>query len=177
MSYHFNEKASEACKAVVADLKAKGWKPLGEESCYGLVMGHDALPDLVAKIAYRAHDDGWVPFARHVMANPSPVFPEIYELEDHGDFVVATMERLAPLDYSNDALWSTYCTASSAVETEGDYWEREKASLPEALANGLQLVRDRFMSEWQLDLHSGNFMVRGSDLVVIDPLSYRRAVS
>ena len=173
--YTFNIYASADCKRAVQALIEAGYRRIGEDSAFGVVLAHSHLPDRVVKIAHRPKEDGWFPFIDHARRNPSPHLPVVHDYEEHETYAVAVLETLEPLDWETKrGAFETFNTASAASERRPEVWEQYRRVLPQRLGDDLQALRDAFLADWHFDLHAGNFMVRGDTLVVIDPLSYRR---
>ena len=173
--YTFNMFASADCKKAVQALIEAGYRRIGEDSAFGVVLAHSHMPDRVVKIAHRPKDDGWLPFIDHARNCPSEHLPTVYDYEEHETYAVAVLETLEPLDWrTNPGPSDTFNSASAAGERRPEVWEQYKRVLPPELGDVLQGLRDCFLEEWHFDLHAGNFMLRGDTLVVTDPLSYRR---
>lgn len=174
---YFENYASKECKAYVEELEEMGWKRLGEHSCYGVVFKHPDVPGYVHKVAFRPKEDGWVEFVKYALKNPNPHFPVVRGVRDYGSFFVADIERLQPVpNYSEHYVTGERIYDATSSAASGNLYAFEKLirCLSVPLAQAVTAIKDNFLKEWKVDLHAGNFMLRGDTLVMIDPLSWRR---
>ena len=171
---YFDQYASKECRAYVEALVADGWERMGQTSCYGIVLRHPDCPGHVHKVAFRAKDDGWVPFVKYAKDNPNPHFPVIRGIEDHGDFFVADIEKLSEMGCWGEDYETSEKVASACYSDNVNRVKSILSELTVPMARAVEAIRDNFKSDWKIDLHPGNFMKRGETLVVTDPLAWRR---
>lgn len=168
-------------------VKAQGKrvKSIGSGS-YGEVYA-DKGSDVVYKIGDAGDNDGYLAFIKVLgtQKKHNPFLPKIYGVRfirgksgDH-TFVVA-MERLTSLergmgnvcDWFEDELNGGYSLSYNANHVEKVLGV--KKTMPKPLKEALSVLRKARNSggynvDW--DLHSGNFMMRGKQIVVTDPLA------
>jgi len=173
---YFRDYAKPDCVEYVNRLIADGWERIGDFSCYGVVFRHPERPDRVHKVAYRAAEDGWVAFAKYALENPNPHFPTFLSFEEKGTFAVADIETLEEMESRGGSHYSDSREIATAVSSGSAARSKQILSrFSVDMARAVEGIRENFAEEWKVDLHSGNFMLRGDTLVLTDPLSYRRA--
>lgn len=176
------DKAFDAARGLV---KAQGkYRRIGS-GAYGTVYGLKNS-DVVYKVGDLSDNEGYLEYIKELAKckKHNPYTPRIYGVriykakeddcwgDDAGAFVVA-MEKLKPSKRGMHRIVSWFCD-----ELEDNY-RRDPApaelgiKFPPALTEVLALLRraaDRCSyASW--DLHGGNFMVRGDQVVVTDPLA------
>lgn len=178
--YYAHKEGSPEVIAYMERLLADGWQRFGMPSSWGCVFAHPDKPDMVHKVAFAPNKDGWVAYAKWLVCgdgdNLNPHFPRISNLDDHGKFVVADIERLEELNLmKNMRVQSEYSAASdAAVVPKNSTASVILQGMSLDLANAIMDLRQEFFGKWTMDVHSGNFMLRGETLVLTDPLSYMR---
>jgi hypothetical protein len=168
-------------KSVMDKLKAQGQQRLGA-GAFGSVWGAEGT-DFVTKVTF-GNDWGYLRYLEMVQTAPhNPFFPRIHHVDVYmdrdGDTVlVIKMERL-------DKRWDSWGGAfDEAYEPfremareirqhsygiESHDWIDDNADLKQAL----DLIQQAHLSTGcAKDLHGGNFMMRGHQLVITDPLGY-----
>ena len=166
---------------------------------YGAVWSAKSS-DIVYKIGDAENNDGYLSFIK-VLAKQkthNPFFPKIYGLRYikranpyhslESTFVVA-MEKLNRLKDRNNAVTSFFNNELVDDEFDDEEFDDEeydnarkilgvKQIIPKPLKTALSVLREakklgnserRFGVVW--DLHEGNFMQRGNQIVITDPLS------
>ncbi|MBI1363626.1 MAG: hypothetical protein GC134_06545 [Proteobacteria bacterium] len=141
-------------------LEKKGWKRLGNgyfANVYATPCGRFAL-----KLARGGTAQGYDGYARYAMANPgNPYLPKVY-LHMKTEFGMMTLlERLRPM---GDALRDEYARICAALRSK-DMPDMKDSTALVSLLRHLHGFGDR------LDLHPTNFMARGKQLVITDPLA------
>jgi len=170
---YFHDYAKPDCVEYVKALLADGWQQIGDSSCYGVVFRHPDRPERVHKVAYRAHEDGWVAFAKYALANPNPHFPAILSFEEKGSFAVADIETLEEMPYGTHHSSDSEDVARAVRSNSSERAKSILSRFSVEMAQAVEAIRENFTEEWKVDLHSGNFMLRGDILVLTDPLSHR----
>lgn len=147
-------------RALCQWLEKKGWKRLGSgyfANVYATPCGRFAL-----KLARGGTPTGYDGFARYALANAhNPYLPKVY-LHLKTDFGLMTLlERLTPL---TEPLQAEYQRICDTLRGRAKADVRHNTALQTVLSH-LAPFGDR------LDLHPTNFMARGDQLVITDPLA------
>ena len=163
-------------------IHAQGAKTCLGSGCFGRVYG-SKKSKIVYKLGDARDNDGYLAYleilARQKQHNP--YLPQIYGVRfikdsKGNEYFVVAMERLQPLpskhfdvaDVMQDLITGSK-DSSSAEAIVGI-----KRSVPKQLVQAVRVVRDAYKSKQRYvnwDLHSGNFMLRGQQVVITDPLS------
>lgn len=123
------------------------------------------VPNLVLKVG-RSLTDGWLAYAAWCMTHPDPEpwMPRIHTL--HVDVnareVYAVMERLEPIEHRN----APDVVSSVRMIRDGSRPTTVAIDILRAVADGMGLSDN----EW-VDAHDHNWMMRGDELVLTDPLA------
>jgi hypothetical protein len=171
-------------QTIMDQLKAQHQKQLGA-GCFGSVWGAEGT-DYVTKVTF-GNDWGYLRYLEMIQTAPNnPYFPRIHHVDVYLDsegetIMVIKLERL-------DHRWESWGTAfnddyeqyrvqareinrhARGIETYD--WIEDNADLHQAL--GL-IQRAHKSSQCSLDLHGGNFMMRGHQLVITDPLGFQES--
>lgn len=126
---------------------------------------HKPGKEYVLKI-FSSRDYAYQDFLKLVMAHPNKHFPKIIgKLVKVSPSVYAV--RLEPLSSLTD--WEGYDAVrdymAGRLDDEQEQWLEERPELLDAL----RLITSE-LGEHSRDLHAGNVMMRGNDLVIIDPV-------
>jgi hypothetical protein len=147
---------------VIKSFMRKGFRLIGD-GCYAAVFESNCDPNLVYKVGNNASD----PYLAYIQANiNSPHFPRVHSvfIDYDNNYYIVTMERLEEIpDHKRTSVPSnirTQFTRESAVDPD-------MQSLVERVEALLSSCTD-----FKLDLHSGNIMMRGVVPVVTDPLAH-----
>lgn len=171
--------AAKSRDAFVDQLIADGFKYLNE-GCFGATFGRGK--SFIVKVGKegRAHRDGYVAYAEWLSSKAKetklPEFPQISHFSKHGseqestDWFVAIVERLEEMPDDGAPRETMHAIRQSA--SMGD--KVAEAKLPETARKAAAILREKFAKDWNFDLHAGNFMMRSSQVVITDPLSYPR---
>ena len=149
-------------------LRDKGWEPAGTGS-YAKVY---AKGNRVIKIAIG--DDAYDCFLSYVLANQNnPYLPKIYKVErfiaNHGStYTVVEMEKLSPIYQSRNRN-----QIREVTQMEEDFFYTHKYVWKKSKAYAFVAALMDYLREYvghRPDLHTGNVMMRGNQLVITDPL-------
>lgn len=125
-----------------------------------MCFSHSSAPGYAIKVCVREGDSSpaYMAWAR---ANPGPHVPRIHYLKRHGQYVVAVLDELHPMD----------CDAKRVYETHLDrYLERTSDHPANQVA---QRIRKFFDGACTFDLHPDNCMMdKNKQLVLTDPVSF-----
>lgn len=181
----------EAREVAEKMIKAQGkYRAIGS-GCYGTVYGSKDSK-VVYKVGDADNNVGYLSFIKVLSKQKkhNPYLPKVYGVrfikDKHGDevFVVA-MERLEPLargmgdvcDWFEDELVEKDRWGSDTKKVEEALGV--KKIVPKPLGEALTVLRKAYelsqsgkrcdQADW--DLHGGNFMMRGKQIVVTDPLA------
>lgn len=168
------EKASR--EDIVKALKAAGYKLLGA-GVFGEVYGSEKHNNVV-KLGKRgkADSDGYVAFAQRVHAGQygrdegrarSPSLPKIFHFKRRSSWYVAVLEKLTPLEGETEAERNSLLLIVQGTA------EAPK-NLPRYATAAAELVRDISREGWSVDMHAGNFLMRGKTVVITDPLAFKQ---
>lgn len=129
---------------------------------FSAVFEHPTDDSKVVKIGFDVKDS-WIGFALYTIEHPAPVFPAIDSLDMYPKYYVAVMEKLT-------AFRKADCPRLRGQEFPATNLERAQ------FARRLHRCADDMFNHFGIDssdLHSGNFMVRGSQIVITDPFACR----
>lgn len=124
------------------------------------VFSHPSAPGYAIKVCVRDGDSSpaYMAWAR---ANPGPHVPRIHYLKRHGQYVVAVLDRLSPMDYNARDVY--YKHLDRYLERTSDHPANQVA----------QRIRKFFDGACNFDLHSDNCMMdKNKQLVLTDPVSF-----
>lgn len=151
-------------------LESLGWKRIGK-GAYGRVYAHATYP-YVLKL-FQSNDDCYMDFLEYAKAHSSdPHLPKI-----RGKILLITdsiyavrLEKLSKLNSSlveklEKYFWRVLDASESVIS-----WEDLKDEYPEfeSLSETLKNIKES--TACVFDLHDGNFMMRGNQIVIIDPI-------
>lgn len=135
---------------------------------------------VVIKINKGKIDDSYIKFANFCRKENSPHLPKLGKIRKFGDYYVLAMEKL---ETSNSSDFNEMCDwideAARAVSTNlrGKQSVLD-AEVPEVYKSQkediIKVIRDMkslLDSDIDFDLHSGNIMLRGNTIVLIDPIA------
>ena len=167
-------------------IKAQGkYKYLGSGS-YGTVYGAKGS-NVVYKLGDASDNTGYIAFIKTLakQKTQNPFMPKVYGVrfikDENGDevFVVA-MERLQHLPRDKRTVVDFFCNEledDGNDLTQGEKMLGVKRLVPKPLKEALDILRIAHRnsgSGWDSagwDLHAGNFMMRGQQVVCTDPLA------
>lgn len=160
-----NEGMDEAYEA----LYTAGFEVLGN-GVYGVVIQDG---DKVLKF-FTACDEGYLAFLDICMAYPSPYLPEVYWLKDMGNGIFAvSLEYLDSYDnfIESNETNRTYKIIKHSVNRhrispEADEELQETLRIMFEHRQGLTSVANAYLC---VDIHDGNVMMRGEQMVITDP--------
>lgn len=124
------------------------------------VFSHPSAPGYAIKVCVRDGDSSpaYMAWAR---ANPGPHVPRIHYLKRHGQYVVAVLDRLSPMDHN----------ARNVYDEHLDRYLERTSDHPANLV--AQRIRKFFDGACSFDLHSDNCMMdKNKQLVLTDPVSF-----
>lgn len=179
-----------AYKAARAFIKEQGATRLLGSGAYGKVYSASGM-DRVFKIGEVEENAGYLAFVRQVIKDKTnnPLLPKIYSVKifasDGCKYFVVEMERLSSMKklQKNAAIafrdMLNVYGESSPMFSDGHKALGIQVHIPESISNAMSLLRRAYSNanrntcydsvEW--DLHFGNFMRRGNQLVITDPLA------
>jgi hypothetical protein len=153
-------------------LRQIGYKHAGA-GCFGTVFTRE---DSAIKMS-TGRADGWFDYATHItrykLADKCAAFPRIHWLAVARGFdgkpsaYRAEMEALQPITVDTKEAWQRMDYAVS-------YWNGYTGvNMDEATREALDYVRGWNKNHWDrcADLHAGNWMLRGDQLVLTDPIA------
>lgn len=124
------------------------------------VFSHPSAPGYAIKVCVRDGDSSpaYMAWAR---ANPGPHVPRIHYLKRHGQYVVAVLDELRPMD-------------GTARRVYEDNLDRYLSVTTDHPANQVaQRIRKFFDGACTFDLHPANCMMdKNKQLVLTDPVSF-----
>lgn len=156
--------------------RVRGWNTddveelLRDMSCDVLGSGASGIAiefeDCVVKV-FRANDYGYLAFLDIAMNCESPYLPKIYWFQQINKYCMAVaLEKLTPVSFS-DADYRQFSNMFYYVySAKGDKEQTELRDL-------IQITKENAKPDKYglcIDAHAGNFMRRGKQIVVIDPL-------
>jgi len=168
-------------KAEYLLLKA-GYKRLGD-GYFAKVYGR-ADADHVLKL-FKSRDTAYMAFVNMVMKNPNPHFPAFKGkmMKVTNDYYAIRMERLTPLP-DNTPLGPSFLLAAHMLkyilmvsgdedyqdEVYADFMEKLEDTQP-GITQACDLIGNKLLPTYLLDLHSANIMQRDNVIVITDPVS------
>jgi hypothetical protein len=153
-------------------LQQDGFKYLNS-GCFGATFGRGKK--FVVKVGKegKASGDGYVKYAEWLTSGKAPKlpeFPRISHFSRHGtkgcDWFVSIIERLEEMDRDDDEITTT-ADRMKDIAKHGV----ERDDIPETAKRAAQLIREKFAGECCIDMHYGNFMMRGKQIVITDPVA------
>lgn len=132
-----------------------GYDELGSGH-FSAVFAHPTDPSLVIKVGGDVKDS-WLGFAMYVHEHPASCFPRIEQIILHQNYYIAIMERLSK--------WRGEAGFPSSTHERIDWVSKR---LGEPAVRMFQVL-----GKYETDLHRGNFMMRGDELVLTDPYACR----
>lgn len=165
-------------------LGLKNFKPLGSGS-YAVVYGAKGH-DTVYKIGSVPHNtDGYLRYVTEItkMKKHNPFTPRLYTWwtftdgnDCDNDVFVISMERLKEIDETDDGVFEAVDVLENLVL--GVYQNRRpgenvlgvKVKVPAALNQIASIIMDLNDDRSNLDIHYGNIMMRGEQIVITDPV-------
>ena len=158
-------------------LRRAGYKQLGSGT-FAYVYAKQDAPNCLK--LFVAKDTAYIEFINLAMSNPNPHFPKfkgkLMKITNH--YYAIQMERLSPIDYvemrtmmyaidnyTSDIYYSGKASDASLANMEEV--EKKQPGITKACeAIATTITRGR-----SLDMHRGNFMMRGNVLVITDPVA------
>jgi hypothetical protein len=183
-SYHPYKEALELFEHFTEAAQKSGWILKGS-GAFGAVFWKAGKP-YVYKVffdpdtAYRTYiewclknqHNPFVPKVGKIIKVPgTDIFINKIELLTRADDNVSAVKKYIDYDYLEN------------VDKDSPFWRRSGmyvSSLEKALVSLYKNNRDfrdlidHLKEDWNFDVHWGNYMLRGEQLVVIDPIAYRR---
>lgn len=132
-----------------------GYDELGSGH-FSAVFAHPSDPSLVIKVGGDVKDS-WLGFAMYVHEHPASCFPRIEQIILHQNYYIAIMERLSKWRGEPGFPSSSY---------ERIDWVSKRLGEP-------AVRMFQVLGKYETDLHRGNFMMRGDELVLTDPYACR----
>lgn len=127
---------------------------------FAAVFSHKDAPGYAIKVCLREGDSSpaYLAWAR---ANPGPHVPRVHHLKRRGQYVVAVLDRLLPMD-------------SAAVDVFEEHLDRDLSKVTDHPVSAVaQRIRKFFDGACNFDLHHANCMMdRNYQLVLTDPVSF-----
>lgn len=170
-------------QTITEQLKAQRQRELGA-GCFGSVWGAEGT-DYVTKVTF-GNDWGYLRYLEMIQtAGHNPYLPRIHHVDVYMDsegetIMVIKMERLDNRwncwGEAYDADFECYRVQAKEIKRqaygiETYEWIEEDADLQQALD---LIHRAHLSSQCSKDLHDGNFMMRGHQLVITDPLGFQQ---
>ncbi len=148
---------------------------------FASVYQHPTIPDMVAKLY--DDDEAYDRYVEWCLSNQqNPFVPKIYSVHDYPEFKIVFMEKLKECDQSKFELWMKsefvlddltpgFISAKVLARTlQNRTFTDEKDARFLAVLDFVQ--QQILINDYELDLHSGNVMMRGKEFVITDPLSW-----
>lgn len=147
---------------------------------FGRVFGSRINKKIVYKIGEASTNTGYISYLKELSKQKkhNPFTPKIHAVRfvsgkgDTSAFIVC-MERLRELPYDGEEAADTLVDLIMGEKKKQDTYNLGiRMVLPSEIKSLVRMVRKaERVSEATLDLHYGNFMVRGRQIVVTDPLA------
>lgn len=154
-------------------LESKGVENLGS-GCYGCVYQHPTLPNVVAKIY--DYDDAYDHYINWCTKNQkNPYVPKIYSIHKCEKFTIVFLERLKEISLRTYMDWET--KISPFLLNTGSSRKKKNDLLSTPILrrdkNLKSIIEFLLKSEdlYRFDLHDGNIMLRGKQIVFTDPIA------
>ena len=165
-------------------IRAQGAETCLGSGAYGRVYGSNKS-DVVYKMGDASDNEGYLAFIKTLSKQKThnPYLPRIYGVRfikdsKGNEYFVVAMERLQSLPskyYRVAKLMDDMITEDNKDRNDAEVEKIVgiKRSVPKELTQAIRVLRAAYNSnkrnlDW--DLHSGNFMLRGRQVVVTDPL-------
>lgn len=162
-------------------VKTLNIKRLGS-GAYAHVFQHPHYSNVVVKV-FQGKDKVYKKYLKWVMAHQSNAYvPQIieavpYKVPGGESYTIVFMEKMTPMSTLKFRRWLRDVCGQDAVQAHHDYdWD----DLLEEMDSAILLSNDHDLREvWgcirsfgakHMDLHSGNVMLRGTQLVFTDPV-------
>lgn len=150
------------------DLSGKGFIHLGG-GYYSAVWEHPSCPGLAIKVTKEREDEASITYLAWARANPGPHVPKVYHLRRASELQVSVINKLYPLDSTNERLYGKYLRNMSDYGPASAYREVAHVCPVAAVAADIFEFFDGIVG-W--DLHSGNYMQDENGVMVItDPVT------
>jgi hypothetical protein len=187
---------AERLQEYVKRLKKLGIKQLGSGN-FADVFQHPTMPNVVVKLLTE-HDRGYEAYVKFAQKNKSNKYvPRILQVVDAdkafdkkgeydmGDLRLIFMEKLEPIHYNKYIDFGEHVVDCAGIKAKkGEHINVEKALMDLAtwkacaaqtkdkdLAAVAKFVVKTEGGPVQLDMHDGNMMMRGSQVIITDPFS------
>lgn len=169
-----------AYDAAIELIRAQGKYHKVGNGCYGDVFAAKGS-DIVYKIGDATNNDGYLAYVNvlskqrtHNKFTPKIYGVRIYELNADEKYFVVAMERLSEIKHYHYKLVDWFASMFMNDKFFDIMLSRELGiRIPKQLKDLYLLMRKSYKSgcyiDW--DLHEGNFMLRGDQIVIIDPLA------
>lgn len=158
-------------------LESKGVKNLGS-GCYGCVYQHPTLPNVVAKIY--DYDDAYDHYINWCTKNQkNPYVPKIYSIHKCEKFTIVFLEKLeeVSLDLYEDWEEKTFPRHLKHLLHNPSKYKKENDLLSNPILKrdkNLKIMIEfliKVKNLYRIDLHDGNIMLRGEQIVITDPIA------
>lgn len=141
--------------------------------------------NIVYKVGKWEHYDGYMAYIKmlHKHCVENPYLPKIYGMRVYSNskesYYVIAMEKLKKLPYSMrhivdafEEVWETWTYNERVHEGRKMLGIKMAVVYPKGMKEALDVVRDAKKSSRLIgyDVHDGNFMLRGKQVVITDPL-------
>lgn len=157
----------------------KSLRDLGE-GCWGTVFEHPTDKNIVVKVFDR-EDNAYFAYLKWAVENQSNVYaPKIYSAHESDSIGIVFMERLEPLGpkqfknfsethFKLDTLRRSYVSSATLMDNTllSTVAYKESPDFRSLLRFLMDVARD---GRYVVDLHDGNAMMRGNQVVVTDPI-------
>lgn len=163
----------------VKNLFAKKFKYLGA-GAYGTVYApHDTSKNYVFKVGNTDRNGAYLSYVKVAMANQAnPYFPRIqsikYYRSSYGNTFVVKMERLAQFDETKDQSAVQSFLHGNSLKQTLKFMKGIGVTVETPAYAFLKQVDDALSPLFAMhcnDCHKGNFMFRGDQIVITDPVS------
>lgn len=174
------DKEQHPHRAALSMIKAQGkFKCIGSGACAQVYGAKDS--NIVYKVGEYDSSDGYVAYLKAIRksASKNPFFPKIHGMRvysnDHfEDIYVVAMERLTTLPRKMYSICDHFeKLVCDDYDDIGCKLLGIKTVMPKHLKHAITVLKNAKRSSRYIDfdLHDGNFMMRGSQIVVTDPLA------
>lgn len=185
-----------------AEARLLGFKVLGG-GYFSVTLGHEAFPELAIKVGLKREDSG-AAYAAYCRANQGrPGIPVIHEIARWSNCYTVVMDKLqsvegelkrgddTPKDLRTVHYLGVYDvierakSAQSAVDELAHHLSRFADTCEQADANysaayalfkTAEGIREFFDGIGSFDVHDGNVMMAGDQLVITDPVSFTQGI-
>lgn len=165
---------------------------------FSVALEHEAHPELAIKVGLKREDSG-AAYAAYCRANQGlPGIPVIHEIARWSNCYTVLMDNLESVEgkLGGSGLRSAYYSAvyaviecgisvSEATDNVADRISNASGTCEEAdtnysycydLCKTAEGIRDFFYGIGSFDLHDGNVMFKGNELVITDPVSFTEGI-